>query len=249
MSYGTQWRQKEQGNTEEPCFQKKCVMWLNKWDGQVIIKPVYLWCAPYVLPSHTGNIWNLCVVFFCVFCSCVHDKGLEKLERHHQHSHPDLLCWLGYWWQYYGFQTTRVRNLSTHVNSLLKFIYAIPNQYRVTEALLQNDHPSQNLNDSDFRVQVIKLRAFQFMVPHCSAYKCLPFDKKQFPVNLEPYEGRWKESKERRQAKLESMNKRIKRNENLSSLESAIQAKERKIKKEHSNPSTTQPISSNKSPT
>ncbi len=139
--------------------------------------------------------------------------------------------------------------MSTHVNSLLKFIYAIPNQYRVTEALLQNDHPSQNLNDSDFRVQVIKLRAFQFMVPHCSAYKCLPFDKKQFPVNLEPYEGRWKESKERRQAKLESMNKRIKRNENLSSLESAIQAKERKIKKEHSNPSTTQPISSNKSPT
>ena len=79
------------------------------------------------------------------------------------------------------------------------------------------------------RVQVTKLHAFQYMIPHCTAYKCLSTDKKQFPVNLTAYEGHWKDREDQRQAKLSKMTKSVSTNSTLTSLEQNIALKLIKI--------------------
>ena len=80
-----------------------------------------------------------------------------------------------------------------------------------------------------YRIQVVKLQAFHFMVKHCTAYKCLPVTKQQFPLDLSPYYGRWKEREECHEAKLKKMLKCANDNPTLSSLEQGIAAKQSKM--------------------
>ncbi len=80
-----------------------------------------------------------------------------------------------------------------------------------------------------YRIQVVKLQAFHFMIKHCTVYKCLPVTKQQFPLDFSPYHGRWKEREECLKAKLKKMLKHTSDNATLSSLEQGIAAKQSKM--------------------
>ncbi len=62
----------------------------------------------------------------------------------------------------------------------------------------------------------------------CSVYKILPAEKKQFVIDLTPYDSHWKMREDRRQAKLLKM-KWLSDSSNIETVENGIQVKSSKL--------------------